>query len=312
MLSSCIDNFEKTKSGLLYKIIPGKGQGSVAKPGSVIKFHVLVKQKDSVTYNSFGKVPAFAMVDSSARTYDITELFPKLKVGDSAVVVQLIDSLVKMQAGQMPPGMKKGDKITFYVKVLDIMNDMTVAQASYENEMKQQKERDIREVEDYLKSKKINTIKTSAGAFVEILRKGEGSLPDSGKEVSIKYSGKNLKGEVFDSNIDSKFGHTDPFKITIGQMGSIPGFEEGVKQIAKGGKARIYIPSMLGYGMQGAPPKIKPYEHLIFEVDLLDIQQPKPAPPINPNAEMADDVPQNTSSDRKTYESKKGVKPTKE
>jgi FKBP-type peptidyl-prolyl cis-trans isomerase FklB len=56
-------------------------------------------------------------------------------------------------------------------------------------------------------------------------------------------------------------------------MGSIQGFEEGVKQIAKGGKAKIYIPSMLGYGMQGAPPKIKPYEHLLFEVETLDIQQ---------------------------------------
>jgi FKBP-type peptidyl-prolyl cis-trans isomerase len=67
-------------------------------------------------------------------------------------------------------------------------------------------------------------------------------------------------------------------------MGSIPGFEEGVKQIAKGGKARIYIPSMLGYGMQGAPPKIKPYEHLIFEVDLLDIQQSKVVSPAIPPA----------------------------
>jgi len=284
MLSSCSDNFEKTKSGLLYKIIPGKGKGNAAKPGSVIKFHVLVKQKDSVTYNSYGKVPAFAMVDSTARNYDITELFPKLKVGDSAVVVQLIDSLVKMQAGQMPPGMKKGDKITFYVKVLDIMDNMMVAQASYENEMKQQKERDIREVEDYLKSKKINAVKTSAGAFVEILKKGEGPLPDSGKQIFLKYTGKNFKGEAFDSNIDPAFGHTDTFKIVIGQMGSIQGFEEGARQIAKGGKARIYIPSMLGYGIQGAPPKIKPYEHLIFEIDLLDIQLPKVVNPKIPSA----------------------------
>jgi FKBP-type peptidyl-prolyl cis-trans isomerase FkpA len=282
LLSSCSDNFQKTKSGLLYKIIPGKGKGSAAKPGSVIKFHVLVKQKDSVTYNSFGKVPAFAMVDSSARSYDITELFPMLKVGDSAVVVQLIDSLVKLQAGQMPPGMKKGDKITFYVKVLDIMNDINTAQASYENEMNKQKERDIREVEDYLKSKKINSVKTTAGAFVEILRKGEGPLPDSGKQVFLKYTGKNFKGEAFDSNVDPAFGHTDTFKIIIGQMGSIQGFEEGVRQLAKGGKARIYIPSMLGYGMQGAPPKIKPYEHLIFEVDLLDIQLAKAVIPAIP------------------------------
>ena len=272
LLSACGESFQKTKSGLVYKIIPGKKKGAQVKPGAVIKFHVLVTQKDSVTYDSYGKIPAFAMVDSAARPYDITEIFPKLHVGDSAVVVQLIDSLAKMQGGQMPPGMKKGDKITIKLRVLDLYNDIPTAQANYSKEMESQKERDIKEVEAYLKSKNINSIKTPAGAYVEIINKGDGALPDSGKQVSLKYTGTNLKGDKFDSNVDPAFGHTDTFKIVIGQMGSIQGFEEGVKQIAKGGKAKIYIPSMLGYGMQGAPPKIKPYEHLIFEVETLDIK----------------------------------------
>jgi FKBP-type peptidyl-prolyl cis-trans isomerase FkpA len=277
LFNACSESFQKTKSGLVYKIIPGKKKGAQVKPGAVIKFHVLVTQKDSVTYNSYGKIPAFAMVDSTARNYDVTEIFPKLRVGDSAVVVQMIDTLVKSQGGQMPPGMKKGDKITIKLRVLDLYSDIPTAQANYNKEIELQKERDIKEVEVYLKSKNINAIKTSAGAYVEIISKGEGALPDSGKQVSLKYTGTNLKGDKFDSNVDPSFGHTDAFKIVIGQMGSIQGFEEGVKQIAKGGKAKIYIPSMLGYGMQGAPPKIKPFEHLIFEVEVLDIEEFKPA-----------------------------------
>jgi FKBP-type peptidyl-prolyl cis-trans isomerase len=273
LLSSCSDQFQKTKSGLIYKIIPGKKKGAQVKPGAVIKFHVIVTQKDSVTYNSFGKIPAFAMVDSAGRNYDITEIFPKLHVGDSAVVVQMIDSLAKQQGGQMPPGMKKGDKLTFKLRVLEVYDNIPVAQQNYNKEIELQKERDIKEVETYLKSKNISTIKTPAGAYVEIMQKGEGPVPDSGKQVSLKYTGTNLKGDKFDSNVDPSFGHTDTFKIVIGQMNSIQGFEEGVKQIAKGGKARIYIPSMLGYGMQGAPPKIKPYEHLIFDIELVDIQE---------------------------------------
>jgi FKBP-type peptidyl-prolyl cis-trans isomerase len=276
LLTACSESFQKTKSGLVYKIIPGKKKGAQVKPGAVIKFHVVVTQKDSVTYDSYGKIPAFAMVDSAARPYDITEIFPKLHVGDSAVVVQMIDSLAKMQGGQMPPGLKKGDKITIKMRVLDLYSDLQVANANYMKEMDLQKERDIKEVEAYLKSKNINSIKTPAGAYVEIINKGEGPLPDSGKQVSLKYTGTNLKGDKFDSNVDPAFGHTDTFKIVIGQMSSIQGFEEGVKQIAKGGKAKIYIPSMLGYGMQGAPPKIKPYDHLIFEVETIDIQVLKP------------------------------------
>jgi FKBP-type peptidyl-prolyl cis-trans isomerase FkpA len=273
LLTACSESFQKTKSGLIYKIIPGKKKGAQVKPGAVIKFHVTVTQGDSVTYNSYGKVPAFAMVDSVSRSYDITEVFPKLYVGDSAVIVQMIDSVVKLQGGQMPPHMKKGDKITIKMRVLDLYSDISTAQAKYTKEIELQKERDIKEVEAYLKSKNINSIKTPAGAYVEIINKGEGALPDSGKQVSLKYTGTNLKGDKFDSNVDPSFGHTDTFKIVIGQMGSIQGFEEGVKQIGIGGKAKIYIPSMLGYGMQGAPPKIKPYEHLIFEVETVDIKQ---------------------------------------
>jgi FKBP-type peptidyl-prolyl cis-trans isomerase FkpA len=275
LLVSCSGQFQKTKSGLIYKIIPAKTKGQQVKPGVVIKFHVVVTQGDSVTYNSFGKIPAFAMIDSATRNYDISEIFPMLYVGDSAVVVQSIDTIAKLQGGNMPEGMKKGDKITIKLRVLELYNDIPVAQMNLNKEMELQKQRDIDEVGNFVKSKNIKAVKTPAGAYVEIIKPGDGPLPDSGKQLYIYYTGTNLKGDKFDSNVDPSFGHTDTFKIVVGQMGSIQGFEEGVKQIAKGGKAKIYIPSMLGYGMQGAPPKIKPYEHLIFEIELLDIKVPE-------------------------------------
>lgn len=281
LLVSCSDQFQKTKSGLIYKIITAKKKGQQVKPGAVIKFHVNVTQGDSVTYNSYGKIPAFAMIDSTTRNYDISEIFPMLYVGDSAVVVQSVDSLAKFQGGSFPQGMKKGDKITIKLKVLDLYNDIPVAQMNLNKEMELQKQRDIDEVGAYIKSKNIKAVKTSGGAYVEIIKQGEGPLPDSGKQLSIYYTGTNLKGDKFDSNVDPSFGHTDTFKIVVGQMGSIQGFEEGMKMVAKGGKAKVYIPSMLGYGMQGAPPRIKPYEHLVFEVELLDIQQAKPAPKVD-------------------------------
>lgn len=271
-LASCGDGaFKKTKSGLLYKII-SSGKGQKLKAGNYIKFNVQVAQKDSVTYNSWGKIPAFTMVDSVGRNYDLSEVFPFMNDGDSAIVIQSADSIAKMQMGQMPPGLKKGDKVKYMVRILKVYTDLTTAQNDFNNEMTLQKEREFKAVEEHLKKKNIVAVKTALGTYIETITAGTGPLPDSGKEVSVKYTGMNFDGKKFDSNVDTSFGHIDPLKIVIGQMGSIPGFEDGIKQISKGGKARIYIPSMLGYGMQGSQPAIKPYENLVFEVEVLDIK----------------------------------------
>jgi FKBP-type peptidyl-prolyl cis-trans isomerase len=282
LLVSCSGgSFQKAKSGMLYKII-ADGKGAALKSGNYVKFNVVVKQKDSVTYNSFGKIPAYTMIDSAGRPYDVSEVLPKMKEGDSAVIIQLADSLAK-QMGQMPPGLKKGDKITISLRILKVMTDLSVAQADFQKEMDELKTREVNVLEEYIKSKKINAVKTEKGVFVEIINPGSGAKPDSGKQVSVMYTGSNMEGKKFDSNVDTVFKHSEPLKFVIGQMGMIPGFEEAVKQLMKGGKAKAYIPSMMGYGMQGSPPLIKPYETLIFEMELIDITDaPKQTAPVMP------------------------------
>jgi len=280
MATSCADNFKKTKSGLLYKIIPGK-KGDALKPGQVVKFQVIGKMGDSVFYETYGRVPAYNMVDSVGRPYDVSEIFKLLRVGDSAVVVQSMDTLSKIMGGAMP-GTKKGEKRKIFLRVIGSFSDITQAQNDFNNELELQKEREVQAIEAHLQKNKINAVKTQKGVYVQVLKKGEGALPDSGKQVSIKYTGKSFKGVAFDSNVDSSFGHTDPLPLTIGQMGSIPGFEEGVRQFAKGGKGVIFIPSMLACGQQGAPPRIQSFENLIFEIEVLDIKDAPKVPEMPP------------------------------
>jgi FKBP-type peptidyl-prolyl cis-trans isomerase len=56
----------------------------------------------------------------------------------------------------------------------------------------------------------------------------------------------------------------------------IPGWTEGIQLMSVGSKYKLYIPSALGYGANGAGDKIAPNSTLIFEVDLIDIEPPAP------------------------------------
>lgn len=298
LFSCSSEDYIKTKSGLIYKI-EKKGTGPQLKAGDIIKFHLKVFFKDSLAFNSYNDMPQFTKVDSLGGRYDITEVFPKLHVGDSVLIIQTIDSILSLMGKKtinnktidsVVPGMKKGDKITYHVVVLEKYDNMIAYQEAYQKEleamrvkevkeMEQQKPKDIAEIERHLKEKKINAVKTESGTFVEIINPGQPPLPDSGKIVAVWYTGMTLDGKKFDSNIDTAFRHNSVFTFVIGQMGTIQGFEDGVKQIGKGGKVRIYIPSVLAYGKRGSPPTIKPYENLIFEVEIVDISDaPKSQP----------------------------------
>ena len=64
---------------------------------------------------------------------------------------------------------------------------------------------------------------------------------------------------------------TISFSVGIGQV--IKGWDEGIMLLNKGASARLVIPSNLGYGARGAGSVIPPNSTLIFDVELLDIQE---------------------------------------
>src|SRR5579859_6117897 len=117
---SCTNTeFKRTKSGLQYKIYTD-GKGDVAKKGQFLKAEVVQKLRDSILYTSIGSVPVYIPVDSPRPVYSPIEIFSLLRKGDSAVVVMSVDTLLRRSNGQLPPFLKKKDKITFTFKVLDL------------------------------------------------------------------------------------------------------------------------------------------------------------------------------------------------
>lgn len=114
-------------------------------------------------------------------------------------------------------------------------------------------------------STKINT--TESGLQYAIISEGEGENADSGNVVTVHYSGFLADGTKFDSSVE----RDDPFSFLLGTGQVIPGWEEGLKLMRKGGKARLVIPPELGYGGVSVGT-IPPNSTLFFDVELVDVQ----------------------------------------
>ena len=119
-------------------------------------------------------------------------------------------------------------------------------------------------IDEYLKKNK-NAKKTASGLVYEVLKEGKGKTPKSDETVEVHYHGTLTNGEVFDSSVDR--GKTISFPLNR----VIKGWTEGLQLVKEGGKIKLVIPPELGYGDNGAPPKIPGGATLVFEVELFKV-----------------------------------------
>ena len=110
--------------------------------------------------------------------------------------------------------------------------------------------------------------KTESGLRYKIIQKGTGVKAQKGKTVAVHYKGQLTDGSVFDSSY--KRNQPIDFKLGVGQV--ISGWDEGIQLLNVGDKARLVIPSHLGYGSSGAGGVIPPDATLIFDVELVDVK----------------------------------------
>lgn len=95
-------------------------------------------------------------------------------------------------------------------------------------------------------------------------KKGTGTAAKSGDTVNMNYTGMLTDGTVFDTS----YGRA-PFSFTLGGGQVIKGWDEGIVGMKPGGKRLLVIPSDMGYGPTGSPPKIPGDATLVFEVEML-------------------------------------------
>ena len=104
-----------------------------------------------------------------------------------------------------------------------------------------------------------------SGLQYKVVTKGTGAKPTSDDKVTVHYHGTLIDGTVFDSSVERK----QPIELTVSQV--IAGWIEALQLMPVGSKWILYIPSELAYGENPPRGPIEPNSTLIFEVELLSI-----------------------------------------
>ncbi|ANU64123.1 FKBP-type peptidyl-prolyl cis-trans isomerase [Muribaculum intestinale] len=113
--------------------------------------------------------------------------------------------------------------------------------------------------------KRVEVKTTASGLQYEVLEEGTGKMPAATDSVTVHYTGKLIDGTVFDSSVE----RGEPATFGVTQV--IPGWVEALQMMKEGAKWRLFIPSNLAYGPNGAGNVIGPNATLIFDVELIKV-----------------------------------------
>jgi FKBP-type peptidyl-prolyl cis-trans isomerase FkpA len=274
------DGFTKAENGLHYQFFTQDEAGVKATEGDGVSFKVIYALKkspnDSVLFDSRmnsedGTGTVRYIVPKSSFSGSLEDALKMMAKNDSAAFIISADSffLKTNHMEALPPFAKPGDKLLITIKMVEIKSkkELDENQKKQEAEIAALQAAEKPKMDAYLAENKITTPPTASGIVFIETQKGKGSAhPTATDEVTVHYTGMLLDGTKFDSSVD----RGEPAKFPLNQV--IPGWTEAIQLMTKGSKAKIIIPSNLGYGPRGAGGQIPPFSTLVFEVELIDFK----------------------------------------
>ena len=287
--AACNGGFKKGPSGLLYSI-HNDAKGDSIKEGDFISLNIIAKTDgDSVLYNSYE-------LDRASQTFvpkpvydgDLFYAVKMLTEGDSATIKIDLDSAEKK--GQPRPQGIKGKYVIYTVKIEQVIHKDSTKQQEFQAKIEtffkaegeRAKKSEVTKIKKYIDDNKLKTANQPSGLQIATVTEGKGEQPVAGDSVQVNYTGKLVSGKVFDTSVEDVAKKEKIFNparvpyttlnLIIGKGNVIPGFDEGVLQMKKGGKSTLIIPSSLGYGEQGMQGgMIGPFTPLVFEIELVNV-----------------------------------------
>jgi len=289
------DSTVKTPKGAQVKILTNN-PGDKVKLNDVITFDVVQKtDKDSVIFSSYmlGH-PLKIQIQPCQNVGDLMDALPLLAAKDSAHIKVPSDSVFKDREDQRPPYLKKGSWLVYDVKIDKIQS---LQQAIDEKNAAGEKLKASEAVDrdKYIAAHKLIVTTTPSGLKYVVTQPSLKHKPLAGDTLLVNYIGRTTNDKVFDSSIQAeaqKAGlnqpgrNYEPLQVVVGAGNVIKGWDEGLLLLNEGSKAKLIIPSDLGYGASGAGEDIPPFSTLVFDVELVKIKPIKHAAP-NPAPKKA-------------------------
>ena len=244
-----------TESGLQYTQIK-PGEGPAAKAGDVVTIHYRAAFEDGTelgnSYDS-GQPISFALGQSMVIPgWD--EGVALMSEGETAQLI-VPPALAFGESGSGDGMIPPNSTIVFEIELIAVHEGAPKAPTTVDSA-------------DYTT--------TESGLKYYDLAVGEGASPETGQIVTVHYTGwLEEDGTKFDSSLD----RAQPFTFKIGMSQVIKGWDEGVATMKVGGKRQLLIPPDLGYGEQGSGGGIPANATLIFEVELISVQEGSPEAP---------------------------------
>jgi FKBP-type peptidyl-prolyl cis-trans isomerase FkpA len=287
ILSSCgsdsqFEGFTRAKeTGLHYKFFKHNESGKQVDTGCglLLSYKMTTYPKDSLILDSRqmtrdGSPYTRFQLQAISFKGSFEEGFLMMHQGDSAAFIVSADSFFLKSMGRpdLPPGVNPGSylKGVFAIKEVNSRAEVKKQQddqrAEYEQKMKAAEEGEAAAREKYLADNKITAKPTASGLIYIEMKKGKGGNPKPTDMVKVHYVGTLLDGTKFDASLDHQ---KEPVEFPLNQV--IPAWTEGVGMMQKGGKAKLIVPSAIGYGARGQGP-IPPFSTLVFEVELVDFK----------------------------------------
>jgi FKBP-type peptidyl-prolyl cis-trans isomerase FkpA len=264
------------ENGLKYQIFDHEDDARKAKLGDIMSFHLVLKNgADSTLRDTYKEgTPVKMVLQAPPFKGSFEEGLAMLATGDSAKFMINADTLFAKMMQPLPPMIKKGSELSFTVKVLSVLTSEEFQKEQSESGVKQ-KAVDAKTIEDFIAKNNLKgkAQKTASGLYYISQVEGTGANPAQGDVVKVHYTGKFLDGKEFDSSKTKQ----EPLELTIGAGMVIPGWEEGLMLMKKGGKGLLIIPSGLAYGPDAYGP-IPGNSVLQFEMELVDFSKGQAQP----------------------------------
>ncbi len=270
----------KTESGLIFYVYGEYSEDSTAHIGNVLKLNVKKYINDSLVETTYHGIPQYEQVMPGLfYPYEAGEIYPFFHKGDSIVLIQEADTLLKRRLFYpVPSYVSEGDKIVTHMKVLDIFVNDSMANADmnleYPRAIHRNRENGATRVGSYLKAHNIKAELTPDTVFIETIKEGDGPQIDPGDTITIRFTAKTISGAVFGTNTKEGDVPMD-YEVLSGFMPK--GIDESLTRLKVGDHARLYIPAMKAFGASPPPSLERGFQDLIFDVEILSKKDGKEA-----------------------------------